>query len=138
MKTIEEIEKEIINEFSAYDDWMDKYSYLVELSAATGVMEEQYKTDENLIKGCQSRVWLHAESREGRLYFQADSDAIITRGLVALLVRVFSGQLPGDIVEANLEFLDTIGLRQHLTPVRSNGLLSMIKQIKYYAIALNR
>ncbi|MDR1273513.1 MAG: SufE family protein [Odoribacteraceae bacterium] len=138
MKTIKEQEREIIDEFSVYDDWMDKYAYLIELGTALGAMEERFKTDENLIAGCQSRVWLHAESHEGKLYFQADSDAIITKGIAALLVRVFSGQAPREIVEADLDFIDAIGLTSHLSPTRSNGLLSMIKQIKYYAIAYNK
>ena len=117
-----------------HDDWIDKYAYLIEIGTAMGTMEEQYRQDEYLIKGCQSRVWLHAEPRDGRLYFHADSDAVITRGIVALLVRVFSGQEPRDILEANLDFLDAIGLKQHLSPTRANGLMAMAKQMKYYAI----
>ncbi|MDR2131313.1 MAG: SufE family protein [Odoribacteraceae bacterium] len=137
MKTIKEQENEIIDEFAVHDDWMDKYAYLIEIGTAIGPMDERYKNDENLIKGCQSRVWLHAESREGRLYFQADSDAIIPKGIAALLVRVFSGQPPREILDAGLEFIDAIGLTQHLAPTRSNGLLSMVKQIKYYALAFH-
>ena len=135
MKTIEEIEREIVDEFSVFDDWMDKYAYLIELGSGLEGMDESHKTEENLIKGCQSRVWFHAELKDGRLFFTADSDAIITKGIAGLLIRVFSGQTPHDIVNANLDFIDKIGLTQHLSPTRSNGLLSMVKQIKYYALA---
>ena len=133
--TIKEIEEQIVEEFSMFDDWMDKYAYLIELGTAMPAMEEQYKTDDNLIKGCQSRVWFYAELKEDRLYFMADSDAIITKGIAGLLIRVFSGQRPSEIVATDLNFIDQIGLTQHLSPTRSNGLLSMIKQIKYYALA---
>lgn len=133
--TIEEIEKEIVGEFSVYEDWMDKYAYLIEIGNSIPAMEEEHKTDDNLIKGCQSRVWFYPEMRDGRLYFMADSDAIITKGIAALLVRVFSGQKPEDIAKADLSFIDEIGLTQHLSPTRSNGLVSMIKQIKMYSIA---
>ena len=133
--TIKEIEEQIVEEFSMFDDWMDKYAYLIELGTGMPAMEEQYKTDDNLIKGCQSRVWFYAELKEDRLYFMADSDAIITKGIAGLLIRVFSGQAPQDIVHTDLNFIDQIGLTQHLSPTRSNGLLSMIKQIKYYALA---
>ena len=133
--TIEEIEQEIIDEFSIYDDWMDKYAYLIELGSNLEGMDEAHKTDDNLIKGCQSRVWFHAEMRDDRLFFTADSDAIITKGIAGLLVRVFSGQRPSDIAQADLRFIDEIGLTQHLSPTRSNGLLSMVKQIKLYALA---
>lgn len=133
--TIQEIEEQIVSEFSMFDDWMDKYSYLIEIGSSMPSMNETYKTEDNLIKGCQSQVWFHAELRDGLLYFEADSDAIITKGIAGLLVRVFSGQRPRDIVDADLHFIDTIGLMQHLSPTRSNGLLSMIKQIKYYALA---
>ena len=136
--TIEEIENQIVEEFSMYEDWMDKYAYLIELGTAMSPMEEVYKTDDNLIKGCQSRVWFHAELKDEKLYFAADSDAIITKGIAGLLIRVFSGQLPRDIIKANLNFIDQIGLTQHLSPTRSNGLLSMIKQIKYYALAYSK
>jgi cysteine desulfuration protein SufE len=135
MKTIQEHEREIIDEFALHDDWIDKYAYLIELGTSAGAMDERYKNDENLIKGCQSRVWFHAEEREGRLYFQVDSDAVITKGIAALLARVFSGQEPRDILEADLGFIDAIGLREHFSLMRSNGLLSMVKQVKYYAIA---
>ncbi|MDR1757006.1 MAG: SufE family protein [Culturomica sp.] len=134
--TIQEKEQEIVEEFAVFDDWMDKYAYLIELGTALPPLDEQYKTDENLIKGCQSRVWFHAELKEGRLWFSADSDAIITKGIAALLIRVFSGEKPQDIAAADLKFIEEIGLSQHLSPTRSNGLLSMVKQIKLYAIAL--
>lgn len=133
--TIEEIENQIVDEFSIYDDWMDKYAYLIEIGNGLTTMSEEHKTEDNLIKGCQSRVWFHAELKDGKLYFEADSDAIITKGIAGLLIRVFSGQTPHDIVKADLNFIDTIGLTQHLSPTRSNGLLSMVKQIKYYALA---
>ena len=133
--TIEEIQNQIVEEFSMYDDWMDKYAYLIEIGNGLEAMDEAHKTDDNLIKGCQSRVWFHAGLKDGQLYFEADSDAIITKGIAGLLIRVFSGQTPHDIVNANLDFIDKIGLTQHLSPTRSNGLLSMIKQIKYYALA---
>ncbi len=133
--TIEEIEKEITDEFSVFDDWMDKYAYLIEIGSGLEGMDEAHKTEDNLIKGCQSQVWFHAERRDGLLFFTADSDAIITKGIAGLLVRVFSGQKPADIVKADLKFIDEIGLTQHLSPTRSNGLLSMVKQIKMYALA---
>lgn len=137
MKSIEEIEKEITDEFSIYDDWMDKYAYLIEIGTGMPGMDEQHKTEDNLIRGCQSKVWFHAEMQDGLLCFTADSDAIITKGIAGLLVRVFSGQKPEDIVKADLHFIDEIGLTQHLSPTRSNGLLSMVKQIKLYAIAFS-
>ena len=133
--TIEEIQNQIVDEFSMFDDWMDKYAYLIEIGNGLAPMDEAHKMDDNLIKGCQSRVWFYAEMRDGKLYFTADSDAIITKGIAGLLIRVFSGQPPKDIVDANLDFIDKIGLTQHLSPTRSNGLLSMVKQIKYYALA---
>ena len=136
--TIAEIEHQIVEEFSMYDDWMDKYAYLIEIGTGMESMDEAYKTDDNLIKGCQSRVWFHAEMKGDKLYFMADSDAIITKGIAGLLIRVFSGQYPKDIVDADLSFIDQIGLTQHLSPTRSNGLLSMIKQIKYYALAYSK
>lgn len=135
MKTIQEIEQEIIDEFAVFDDWMDKYAYLIEIGSDIESMEEGLKTEDNLIKGCQSQVWFHAEMRDGLLYFQADSDAIITKGIAGLLVRVFSGQKPEDILQADLKFIDAIGLTQHLSPTRANGLLAMVKQIKMYALA---
>ncbi|MDR2414211.1 MAG: SufE family protein [Odoribacteraceae bacterium] len=138
MKTIKEIENDIISELAVYDDWTNKYGYLIEISAAMPPMEEEFKTEENRISGCQSSVWLHASYRDGRLYFQADSDAVITKGIIALLLRVFSGQPPADILAADMEFLAATGLQQHLSPNRSEGVLAMIKQIKYYAIAFNQ
>jgi len=137
MKTIAEIEQEIVDEFAVFDDWMDKYAYLIEIGSGLEGMDEAHKTADNLIKGCQSRVWFHAEMQGEWLYFTADSDAIITKGIAGLLIRVFSGQKPEDIVNADLKFIDEIGLTQHLSPTRSNGLLSMVKQIRMYAIAAN-
>ena len=133
--TIQEIEDNIINEFANFDDWLDKYSYLIELGKECPVIDEQDKTESNLIKGCQSRVWLSCESRDGRLYFRADSDAVITKGIISLLIRTFDGQTPQDILNADLHFIDVIGLKEHLSPTRSNGLTSMLKQIKMYALA---
>jgi cysteine desulfuration protein SufE len=133
--TIQEIQDEIIADFEFFGDWMDKYEYIIQLGKDLPMIDEQYKTEGNLIKGCQSRVWMHAEIRDGKLFFTADSDAVITKGLVSLVIKVLSGQSPKDIVDANLYFVDAIGLSSHLSPTRSNGLLSMIKQIKLYALA---
>lgn len=133
--TIQEIEQEIIDEFSMFDDWMDKYEYIIELGKDMESFPAEMRTDENLIKGCQSQVWFIAEQRDGKLYFKADGDAIITKGLAALLIKVFNGQSATDIATADLTFIDEIGLSQHLSPTRSNGLLSMVKQIKMYALA---
>lgn len=132
---IEERQLEIINEFSMFSDWMQKYEYIIELGKDLPLIDEKYKTDDNLIKGCQSRVWLHAEMKEGKILFTADSDAIITKGLVALVVSVLSNTTPKEIAEADLHFVKDIGLNEHLSPTRSNGLASMIKQMKNYAIA---
>ena len=129
------IQEEIIEEFELYDDWMDKYNYLIELSRDLPVIDPRFKINENLINGCQSKVWLNAEYRDGHIFFTADSDAIITKGIIALLVRVLSGRTPAEIMNADLYFIDRIGLRQNLSPTRSNGLLSMIRQIKMYAMA---
>ncbi len=137
MEKIADIQRQVIEEFAVLEDWMDKYAYLVELGGDLEGLDESGKTEANLIKGCQSRVWLQAELREGLLYFTADSDAIITKGIVALLIRVFSGQTPEDILNANVDFIDEIGLSQHLSPTRSNGLLSMVKQIRMYALAMD-
>lgn len=134
-KTIQEIEQEIIDEFSMFDDWMDKYEYIIELGKAMDEFPAEERTDANLIKGCQSQVWFMAEEHDGKLYFKADGDAIITKGLAALMIKVFSGQSAKDIVNAELTFIDEIGLSQHLSPTRSNGLLAMVKQIKMYALA---
>ena len=136
--TIEDIQQEIIAEFSFYEDWMDKYSYLIELGNQLEPLDPKEKTDQNLIKGCQSRVWLVAEKENGRIFFRGESDAVIVKGLVALLLRVFSGKTPLDIMNCNLHFIDDLGLKQHLSPMRSNGLLAMVKQIKLYAVAYNR
>ena len=133
--TIKDSIEEIISEFSSFDDWMDKYNYLIEMGKSLPVIEEKYKIDSNLIAGCQSRVWLHSEYRDGLIVFTADSDAVITKGIVNLLIRVFSGHSPDEIISAETEFLDAIGLKDHLSPTRSNGLLSMIKQIKLFALA---
>lgn len=133
--TIKEKQEEIVEEFSLFDEWMDKYEHIIELGKELPLIEEKYKTDENLIKGCQSRVWLHAELIDGNVIFTADSDAIITKGIIGLVIRVFSGHSPKEIAETELFFIDQIGLQEHLSPTRSNGLLSMLKQIKMYAIA---
>lgn len=133
--TIREQQDEIIADFEFFGDWMDKYEYIIQLGKELPLIEDRYKTDDNLIRGCQSRVWLHADHRDGKLYFTADSDAVITKGLVALVIKVLSGQTPKDIADAEIYFIDAIGLRNHLSPTRSNGLLSMLKQIKLYALA---
>jgi cysteine desulfuration protein SufE len=133
--TIKETQDAIVEEFADLDDWMDKYQLLIDLGNELDPLPEQYKTESNLIDGCQSRVWLQADLREGRLYFQAESDALIVKGIVSLLIRVFSGQTPRDILDAELFFIDDIGLREHLSPTRSNGLLAMVKQIRMYALA---
>ena len=133
--TIPEIESAITEEFSLFDDWMDKYNYLIEMGKEMKVIDEKYKVQNNLITGCQSRVWLHAVYRDGKIYFSADSDAVITKGLVSLMIRVLDGQSPDNILQAELGFVDKIGLKEHLSPTRSNGLTSMIKQMKLYALA---
>ena len=134
-KSINDIQDEIIDEFSMFDDWMQRYEYMIELGKSLQLIEEQYKTDEYTIKGCQSKVWVFAELKEKAIEFTADSDAIITKGIIALLLRVFSGQQPKDIIDAELYFIDQIGLKEHLSPTRANGLVSMIKQISLYAVA---
>jgi cysteine desulfuration protein SufE len=131
---IKELEAQIESEFSLFDDWMDKYNYLIELGKNLPLIDEQYKTDQYVITGCQSKVWLHASHENGRVNFTADSDAIITKGIVNLLIRVLSGQTPEDILGADLDYINRIGLREHLSPTRSNGLTSMIKQMKLYAM----
>ena len=133
--TIKEAQDEIIADFDMFGDWMEKYEYIIQLGKELPAIEAQYKTDENLIRGCQSRVWLHADYLDGLLVFTADSDAAITKGLVSMVVRVLSGQTPADIAAAEIYFIDAIGLRNHLSSTRSNGLLSMLKQIKLYALA---
>ncbi len=135
--SIQQLEKEIIDEFEIFDNWMDKYEYIIELGKDLPIIEDKYKTDENLIKGCQSRVWLHAKFENNNVVFFADSDAIITKGIIALLIRVLNYQNTKDIVETKLEFINTIGLTNHLSPTRANGLLEMVKQMKNYAYALS-
>ena len=133
--TINEAQDEIIGEFSVFDDWLDKYDYLIELSDALPAIGEEHRNEQFLIRGCQSRVWVDAELRDGKIYFTADSDAIITKGIIALLIRVLSGRTPQEIVGSDLYFIDRIGLRENLSPTRANGLLAMIKQMKLYALA---
>ena len=133
--SIQEIQDEIVDEFAMFDDWMQRYEYMIELGKSLPIIDDAFKTDDHLIKGCQSKVWLHAEMNEGNIKFTADSDAIITKGIVAILIRVFSNQSPKEIIEANTAFIDEIGLKEHLSPTRANGLVSMIKQIKMYAVA---
>lgn len=134
--TIKEIQEEIVDEFAMFDDWMQRYEYMIELGKSIPVIEEQYKTDTNLIKGCQSKVWLHSELVDNKVHFTADSDAIITKGIIAVLLRVFNDQLPKEILSANMDFIDEIGLKEHLSATRANGLVSMIKQIKLYALGM--
>ena len=133
--TINEAQDEVIAEFEDFTDWMDRYQMLIDLGNELAPLAEQYKNDSNLIDGCQSRVWVQCDYREGRLVFTADSDAVITKGIIALLIRVLSNHTPKEIVDADLYFIDKIGLREHLSPTRSNGLLSMVKQIRMYAVA---
>lgn len=132
---IEAKEQEIIDEFALFDDWMDKYEHIIGLGKELPLIEESLKTDDLVIKGCQSRVWLHAKLENGKVIFTADSDAIITKGIISLLIRVLSGEKPDDIVNADMTFIDQIGLKEHLSPTRSNGLVSMVKQMKLYALA---
>ncbi|HBK83074.1 MAG TPA: Fe-S metabolism protein SufE [Flavobacterium sp.] len=131
---IQEIQNEIIDEFSMFDDWMQRYEYIIELGKTLPLIDEKYKTEENIIKGCQSKVWVHAEEQNGLLVFTSDSDAILTKGIIAILIRVFSNQSPQAILEANTDFIDAIGLKEHLSPTRANGLVSMVKKIKMYAL----
>lgn len=133
--TINEIQDEIIAEFSDFDDWMDRYQLLIDLGNEQTPLDEKYKTESNLIEGCQSRVWLHADYVDGNIVFQAESDALIVKGIIALLIKVLSGHTPEEILNADLYFIDRIGLHEHLSPTRSNGLLSMVKQIRMYALA---
>ena len=133
--TINEIQDEIIDEFSGFDDWMDKYQLLIDLGNEQEPLAEKYKTEQNLIDGCQSRVWLQADFVDGKIHFSAESDALIVKGIVALLIRVLSDHTPQEILDADLYFIDEIGLKEHLSPTRSNGLLAMIKQIRSYALA---
>lgn len=133
--TIKEQQDSIIEEFSFFSEWTEKYEYIIQLGKDLPLIDEQYKTEENLIKGCQSRVWLHADYKNGKIYFTADSDALITKGLVSMVVRVLSGQTPKDIAGSDIYFIDEIGLKSHLSLTRSNGLLSMLKQMKMYGVA---
>ena len=133
--TIQEIQDEIIEEFSGFDDWMDKYQLLIDLGNEQEPLDEKYKTESNLIDGCQSRVWLQADYRDDKLWFTAESDALIVKGIVSLLIRVLSGHTPQEILDADLYFIERIGLREHLSPTRSNGLLAMVKQMRAYAMA---
>ena len=135
--TINEAQDEVIEEFSDFTDWMDKYQLLIDLGNEQQPLNEKYKTENNLIDGCQSRVWLQADYRDGRIFFTAESDALIVKGIIALLIRVLSGHTPQEILDADLYFIDRIGLKDHLSPTRSNGLLAMIKQIRVYALAYN-
>ena len=137
MSSIKEIQTEITEDFAIFDDWMQKYEYLIDLGKELSPIEEQYKTEDNLIKGCQSRVWLHAEHTKGKIIYTADSDAIMTKGIVAILINVLSGQSPSEIANAKLDFINKIGLKEQLSPTRANGLVSMIKQMKIYALAFN-
>ncbi len=132
---IAEKEQDVIEEFEMFDDWMDKYEYIIELGKDLPIIAEEFKTEDHLIKGCQSRVWVHAEYNNGAIQFTADSDAIITKGIIALLIRVLSDESPEDILKAELKFIDAIGLKSHLSPTRANGLLGMVKQIKTYALS---
>lgn len=134
-RPIIDVENEIVDEFSAFEDWMDKYEYIIELGKSVPVIEELQKTEANLIKGCQSRVWLSSEFRDGRIFFAADSDAIITKGIISLLVRVYNGRRPDEILSSDFSFVEKIGLKENLSPTRANGLVSMIKQIQNYAVA---
>ena len=135
MPSIKEIQEDIIDEFSMFEDWEERYQYMIDLGKTLPLIEEQYKTEDHIIKGCQSKVWVHAQMDDDKVVFTADSDAIITKGIIAILIRVFSNQHPKDIIEADTDFIDKIGLKEHLSPTRANGLVSMIKQLKMYAIA---
>ncbi|WP_343696297.1 SufE family protein [Flavobacterium sp.] len=135
--TIKEIQNEIIDEFSMFDDWMQRYEYIIELGKSLPLIKEEYKVDENLIKGCQSKVWLQGEEQGDKIVFTADSDAILTKGIIAILIRAFSNQKASDIINADTEFIDEIGLKEHLSATRANGLVSMIKNIKMYALAFD-
>ncbi len=132
---IQDIQAEIVEEFSMFDDWDERFQYVIDLGKSLPLIDEKYKLEENTIKGCQSKVWLHAEENDGKISFTADSDAIITKGIIAILIRAFSNQQAADILEADTKFIDDIGLKEHLSPTRANGLVSMIKQIKMYALA---
>jgi cysteine desulfuration protein SufE len=135
MASIEEVQNDIVDEFAMFEDWMQRYEYMIELGKDLPLIDEQYKTEDNLIKGCQSRVWVNAQLKDDQVFFTADSDAIITKGIIAILIRAWSGQKPDAIVQADTNFIDEIGLKEHLSPTRANGLVSMIKQLKSYALA---
>lgn len=135
--TIQEIQAEIVDEFSMFDDWMERYEYIIELGKGLPLIDEKFKTEDNIIKGCQSKVWVNGEKQDDKILFTADSDAILTKGIIAILIRTFSNQKAADILEANTDFIDEIGLKEHLSPTRANGLVSMIKKIKMYALAFN-
>lgn len=135
MATITEVQEEIIEEFSMFDDWMDRYALLIELGNSLEKLDDKYKTENNLIVGCQSRVWLQADYVEGKLIFKAESDAVIVKGIIALLIKVLSNRTPDEIIDTDLHFIEQIGLKENLSPTRSNGLVSMIKQMKFYAMA---
>lgn len=135
MKTINELQDEVIEEFSELDDWMDRYQLLIDLGNEQAPLDEQYKTEQNLIEGCQSRVWLQADYTDGLVHFQAESDALIVKGIISLLIQVVSGHTPDEILESDLYFIERIGLKEHLSPTRSNGLLAMVKQMRMYALA---
>lgn len=136
MKTINELQDEVIEEFSDFDDWMDKYQLLIDLGNEQEPLDEKYKTEQNLIDGCQSRVWLQADMEDGNVVFQAESDALIVKGIIALLIKVVSGHTPDEILNSDLYFIEKIGLKEHLSPTRSNGLLAMVKQMRMYALAV--
>ena len=133
--TIKEIQDEIVEEFSSFDEWMDKYAYLIELGNDLEPYDDTYRVDQNILDGCQSKVWLHAWMEDGKVFYMGDSDAIIVKGIVALMIRALSGQTPQDIIESDLSFVDEIGLKEHLSPTRSNGLVAMIKQMRLFALA---
>ena len=135
MKTINELQDEVIEEFNDFDDWMDKYQLLIDLGNEQEPLDEKYKTEQNLIDGCQSRVWLQADMEDGNVVFQAESDALIVKGIIALLIKVVSGHTPDEILNSDLYFIEKIGLKEHLSPTRSNGLLAMVKQMRMYALA---
>ena len=136
--TIENLQQNLIQDFSFFEDWTQRYEYMIELSKGLEKMDEQMKNDQNIIKGCQSKVWLHAEFNEGKIKFLADSEAIITRGIIAILLTIFNNRTPNEIIESDTNFIEKIGLKEHLSPNRANGLYSMIKQIKFYAIAFSK
>jgi len=135
VSSIESVQQQIIEEFALFEDWMQRYEHMIDLGKSLPLIAEEYKTEDNIIKGCQSKVWVHAELKDRCIHFTADSDAIITKGIIAILIRVFSNQPPKAIIEANTDFIDQIGLKEHLSPTRANGLVAMIKQIKMYAVA---